>query len=221
MKNTFRFVGFFCLLICTLVTGWLQGSFTNRWGPRLDANRAADSLQRASLIEIGNWRLRREAPFAPDVLKMLQCPAHISRVYEHQQTGDLVTLTVIIGPPGPVSVHTPEICYSSRDYTLDGERRKVSVSNSQGVNHTFWDLPLKANSLDGTPLRVLYGWSSGTFWEAAQYPRFSYGGLPHLYKLQMAVSANSVSTSTGFDPARDFLNSFLPQLQPHLVEGSR
>ena len=220
MKTLLPFVCFSCVLISTLVTGWLHGSYSDRWGVRAEADRAAESLERASLPEVGNWRLRYETPFSPDIVKMLQCPAHMNRVYEHQQTGDLVTLSVLMGPPGPVSVHTPEICYSSRDYSIDGERRKISVGNTGEAVHTFWELPLKAANADGVPLRVFYGWSSGILWEAAQYPRFSYGGS-HLYKLQMAITANPSLKSRDFDPAQDFLNSFLPQLQPYLVDGSR
>jgi Protein of unknown function (DUF3485) len=220
MKTTFPVIGFVVLLTCTLGTGWLQGSLTNRWGTPRGANRAADSLPQVSLSGAGNWRVRHETPLSDDALKILQCPAHIGRVYEHQQTGDLVTLMVIIGPPGPVSVHTPDICYVGRDYAVDGDRRKVSIKNAESADHTFWDLPLK-NNVDGVPLRVLYGWSTGTQWEAATYPRIGYGGFSHLYKLQMSVITSPASKATGFDPAENFLESFLPQLQPYLVEASR
>jgi hypothetical protein len=215
-----RFIAFVVLLISTVGAGWLHGSFTNRWGLRRDASLAADLLQEASLSTVGNWRLHHDVPFTPDVLKMLQCPAHISRVYEHQQTGDRVIVTVIIGPPGPVSVHTPEICYPSRDYKLNGERRKIAVERPERKTDAFWEVPLRSN-IDGTVVRVIYGWSSGTYWEAARGPRYSYGALPHLYKLQVAVPVNAVAATTDFDPGQDFLKSFLPHLQPSLVEASR
>jgi hypothetical protein len=150
---------------------------------------------------------------------MLQCPAHLSGVYEHRQTGDVLTLAVIVGPPGPVAVHTPEVCYSSREYTITDERQRVSVKGPHG-DHTFWGLPLRANSLDASALRVLYGWSSGTIWEAADHPRFGYSGLPYLYKLQLAVTDQG-KDATDFDPALDFVAEFLVQLQPRLVEASR
>src|SRR5262245_50043300 len=224
MKTTFPVVGFVVLLMCTLGTGWLQGSLSNRWGAPRGANKAADALPRIGLSSAGNWRIRRESPISDDVLKILQCPAHISRVYEHQQTGDVIALTVIMGPPGPVSVHTPDICYVGRDYSVDGDRHRVSVKDAKGADHTFWELALKPNnktSLGVAPLRVLYGWTTGTQWQAADYPRLGYGGFSHLYKLQMSLTTNSASKTTGFDPAQDFLDSFLPQLQPYLVEASR
>jgi hypothetical protein len=97
----------------------------------------------------------------------------------------------------------------------------IPIKDSQGTNHAFWEVPLKANHLEGTELRVLYGWSSGANWEAAQYPRFGYGGLTHLYKLQIAGSPNQQLNTPDFDPLQDFLVKYLNQLKPFLVESSR
>ena len=221
MKKLRPAFGSLILLIVTLSAGWLHGSLSNRWGPRRDAKVAEDMLQRELAPEVGNWRMRQESPFEPEVLRILQCPAYISRVYEHQQTGDTVILMVIVGPPGPVSVHTPEVCYGSQDYTLDGERRLVPIKDTQGTNHAFWEIGLKSNNLEGKALRVIYGWSRGDGWEAAQRPRFGYGGLTHLYKLQLAVPVNQQPRGSDFDPSQDFLMNFLPQLKPFLVESSR
>jgi hypothetical protein len=206
-------------VVGTVAAGWSQGCQTNRWGPAPDAALAADRLSLPLPEQAGNWRLEQEVPFSDAVVRILQCPAHVSRVYVHEQTGDSATVAVIVGPPGPVAVHTPEICYSSRDYSIAAPRKETQVADSTGQSHAFWDLSLKANDLNANSLRVLYGWSSGSSWEAARHPRFGYGGLPHLYKLQVAVTSNS--EGTGFDPAEDFLTQFVAQLQPRLVAAAR
>jgi len=208
------------LLISTIATGLVQGRLTNRWGLRPDTQQAAARLNSPLSEIVGNWKFVEENRFSPEVVETLHCPAHISRVYQHQQTGDIVRVAVIVGPPGPVSVHTPEVCYSSREYSITGARVKATVEAS-GQKHVFWELPLKANDLHGGPLRVFYGWSTGSAWEAAEHPRFGYGGLPHLYKLQMSVTSEPASQATKFDLAKDFLSHFLPELQTHLVSASR
>lgn len=215
------------LLICataalagTVGVGWMQGQLTNRWGPRPDAQLAAEKLAAPLPDRVGNWRLEREEPFREEVIRVLQCPAHISRVYVHDQTGDVATVAVIVGPHGPVAVHTPEICYSSRDYTITGERKEAKIKATDGHEHAFWELTLNANDLDGGSLRVLYSWSTGTTWEAAERPRFSYGGVRHLYKLQLAVTEHRDAASE-FDPAQDFMTNFVAQLQPKLVAAHR
>jgi hypothetical protein len=131
----------------------------------------------------------------------------------------VATVAVLLGPPGPISVHTPEICYSSRDFSISGDRRTVSITGRGDSNHTFWELPLKTNNVHATPLRVMYAWSAGRQWEAAKHPRFGYGGLSHLYKLQVAVTKASLGTSSEFDAGRDFLDQFVEQLQPRLLES--
>jgi Protein of unknown function (DUF3485) len=220
MKPLSAFVAFLVLLAATLATGWLHGRLTNRWDVPVDSKFAADQLSVSLPSQAGNWKLLLEDKFSDEVVRVLQCPAHINRVYEHEQSGDVVNVAVIVGPPGPISVHTPEICYTSRDYTTTGERHKVSVADGGSASHTMWELPLKSND-HRKNLRVLYAWSTGTAWVAAEYPRFSYGGLPHLYKLQLSVITNPHSTSSEFDPGQDFLQHFLAQVQPQLVEATR
>jgi len=209
------------LLAATLGAGLVQGRLTNRWGVRPDARLAANQLAPKLPDEVGNWKVQQDVKFLPQVSRILQNPAYLNRVYVNQQTGDQVQIAVIVGHPGPVSVHTPEICYSAKDYTVSATRRKTSVAVGS-ASHDFWELPLKpTNPLIGSPLRVFYAWSTGVKWEAATHPRFGYGGLPHLYKLQMSVSAQPGSDLKQFDPAHDFLTSFLQQLQPRMVEASR
>jgi Protein of unknown function (DUF3485) len=221
MINLKALIGMAVLLVGTLVTGWLQGRLTNRWGVQPDMTLAAERLRLPSEHVVGNWRLKSETEFAPEVVRVLECPAHISRVYEHRQTGDEVTVGVMLGPPGPISVHTPEICYSSRDFTITGARKRITIEDASGKSHTLWELPLTGNGLDKSAMRVFYGWSTGTAWEAVAHPRFGFGGMPHLYKIQVAVTSRMASQATDFDPAHDFLSNFLVELQPQLVEAQR
>lgn len=219
--KTLPFFGLAVVLFGTVGVGWVQGRLSNRWGLRQDAEQAAERLRPRLPDEVGNWRLRSDDKLPAPVQRILQCPAYITRVYEHQQTGDVVNVAVLLGPPGPISVHTPEVCYSSREFTPDGERHRVTISTTDNRRHVLWHLPLKANNLDASSLRVFYGWSTGSVWGAAEHPRFSYGGLPHLYKLQVAVTDHPASTAIDFDAGQDFLECFLPQLQPQMVEAAR
>src|SRR5437764_2704974 len=173
--KTFPLAGFLILLVGTLGVGIVQGRITNRWGLRSDAEIAGDRLRPALPAEVGNWRMRSDEKLPDPVAAILQCNGAVSRVYEHQQTGDIVRLAVLLGPPGPISVHTPEVCYSSREYTAGGERRKTTITADDEKTHTLWQLALTANNLDSSSLRVFYGWSTGTVWEATARPRFCYG----------------------------------------------
>ncbi len=215
------------LLVSTIGAGVMHANMTHAWGSPRDKQLAAERLNSRKLKpQMGDWRFDRDVPFAPDVLDVLQQPAHLSKVYENMRTGDFVTVAVIAGHPGPVAVHTPEICYSSRDYQMGGDRSRQEVQAS-GRSHSFWKIGFEAKNPGDLPLTVLYAWSTGTTWEAAERPRYSYGGLSHLYKIQVAVtSPNPTAPSSGsadaaYEPAADFLSHFLGQLQPLLVESDR
>ena len=217
----FPLIGFLVLILGTLGVGIVHGRLSNRWGLQANAELASQRLQPPLPETVGNWRMRHEDKLPSAVTAILQCPAYVVRVYEHQQTGDVVNVAVLLGPPGPISVHTPEVCYSSREYTPDGERRKTTVKDENDREHTLWQLPLNSNNLNASSLRVFYGWSTGTTWEAVEYPRFCFGSLPHLYKLQVAVTDHPSSAAIEFDSGQDFLACFLPQLQSRLVEAVR
>jgi hypothetical protein len=220
MKQLLAAIGLLVLLAGTLGAGWLHGNMTNRWGIHPDSNLAAARLRQPLPERVGHWKLRREAELEKAVIRMLRCPASISRVYEHEQTGDVISVAVLLGPPGPISVHTPEICYSSHNYTVTSARERTTLTDATGDEHSLWEVRMKSNSVDGARLRVLYAWTTGNKWLAAEHPRFGYGGVPHLYKVQLASNSSPGDSLEEFDPAQDFLRSFLVQLEPKLVDSA-
>lgn len=210
----------FLLAVATLAAGWMHDSMTNRWGPRGSLRTAGERLARPLPERVGNWQLRRENEIGEDVTRILQCPAYVSRTYEHVETGDVVLVALLLGPAGPIAVHTPEVCYSSNDYSMASERKETAITDSSGGSHAFWEVTAKSKGIDKPSLRVLYGWSRGTNWEAATWPRFAYGGAPYLYKLQLASPVQRSDAPADFDPCQDFLSQFLAQSQAQLIDPS-
>ena len=151
-----------------------------------------------------------DRPLAEAAREVLQCSGYVSRSYAHRLTGDLVNMVLLVGPAGPTAVHTPDVCYSSQDYTQTGPREVVQVkAASSGQTGSFWMLKLRPNSLEAKPLTSYYAWSDGQRWEATENPRLTFGGKPMLYKLQLAASTPPTSDSSKPDPGRLFLQSFL------------
>jgi hypothetical protein len=220
MKQLLLMIGVAALLAGTAAAGWLHGQLTNRWGHHPDSNLAAARLRQPLPVRVGHWTLERETELEPEVIRLLQCPASISRVYSHNQTGDRISVAVLLGPPGPISVHTPEICYSSHDYSITSERELATLKDVAGDEHSFWQVTFKSNGLDNARLRVLYAWTTGNRWAAAERPRFGYGGVKHLYKIQLASNTQPGDSLEEFDPAKDFLGQFLMQLHPRLVDSA-
>jgi hypothetical protein len=203
------------VLCGTLWGGWLQGRMATRWGADVLLASAAQRLKQPLSEQHGNWRLLNETPFSADVARMLQCPAHIHRSYVHQQTGEEVIVSVIIGPPGPMAAHTPEICYSSQDFSLLGDRSPVTIVDRQEREHSLWQVSMEPHNVMRGTQRVLYGWGTGNKWSAKTDARFAYAGEPYLYKIQLAGPLSAPDDE--FKPCEDFLGSFLPEIQNLLV----
>ena len=96
------------LLISTLVHGWLSG----RWYVAKDLYQAGEKLEELPK-QIGAWQQIESNGLDDSVAEMLQCYGSIVREYRHGDTGEQVTVALLLGPRGPIAVHTPDICYSS------------------------------------------------------------------------------------------------------------
>jgi hypothetical protein len=194
----------------TLVSGLVYGRWTHRWGPTASLEAAADRVQ-ALPKQLGVWRLIDERPMSDQIIQMLQCAGHVNRVYVNQNDGTTVRVAIIAGPPGPTAVHTPEICYSSRDYAITGDREKRFFKSGDKGTHSLWATTFESTDVTRDQLRVYYGWSTGKEWEASRSPRFEFGGSPLLYKIQVAAEVVPSPDDEIPDPCQDFINKLLSE----------
>ena len=124
-----------------------------------------------------------------------------SRQYENRKTGEIVTVAVLLGPAGPISVHTPDVCYSSQDYTVLGAPEQTRFGGGEGSQDELWSTSLRSTSLTAGNLRVYYGWSTGGPWSAPGDARFAFAGQPYLYKIQVAGPLPSPIDEKTFGPS--------------------
>jgi len=203
----------------TAFFGVLHGSLTDRWGSQEDTQRIADRL-RDFPAELGSWTMAETLDLSPTVQEMLQCRGFINRQYVHQVSGQAVSVFVVLGPTGPISVHTPDVCYSSVQYRVLGSRQAVTIQDAGGGRTEFWAATLESTRMDKSLLRVHYAWSSDGRWTAPENPRFSCAGLPYLLKIQVAASLPAGSDPAQNDPGEDFLEDFIPVFIQHVFAST-
>src|SRR5262245_34216385 len=104
---------------------------------------AAKRLERPMPERIGHWVLSKRDELNSDVKETLHCAGYVWHNYEHVETGDRVSVFVVLGPHGPISVHTPEICYSSTNHQAQGERHVQRIDDAKGNKHQLWELNFK------------------------------------------------------------------------------
>lgn len=210
------------LMGATLGSGWLHGRVANRWGQSSALQTAASRLTGALPERLDAWQLVKTPELEEGVGDVLQCAAYLHGVYTNDQTGDTIDVALVAGPAGPISVHTPEICYSAQNYDIAGDRQAIVIEDNSGRSHTLWQVFANSREASRPNLRVLYAWSRGAEWEAVGGPRFAYAGLPVLYKLQVAGPPDDRSAADpASDPCRKFLSQFLAHIQARLISTSR
>ncbi len=203
------FLPLLLLLAVTIGSGIASGRFDHRWGPSVDL---VDAGQRLDQLpeQFGNWHRQAVRPISAGVIEMLQCSGSLHHVYRNHETGDVVSLAMFVGPPGPMSVHTPQVCYTLAGHRLLQDGRQFKLRESDPPEEQFWGTTFKANSLEGGFLRVAHAWNAGNGWRAPERPRLTFGGAAKLYKVQVATSVATQAELAEHDPCRDFLRDFVP-----------
>lgn len=192
-----------CGLAIVLASGAIAGRYSQRWGPADDLAALGDHL--ATLpVAFGDWRLEADETISDGTVEMLQCAGYINRRYSNRVSGQVISMAILVGPAGPIAVHTPEICFSSRAYELRDERLVVRLPHPPDPPHTFWVVDFIEHENRDSGLRVYYAWSSGEQWTASESPRLGFAGAPWLLKIQLACQ---LPESGGRDAGRDFLEA--------------
>jgi hypothetical protein len=209
-KTPIRFAAYAgAALAITVATGLVYGKWTQRWGPTPSLTKAAERVDQLPK-QLGPWGMTAEYAVPDLVIETLQSAAHVHRTYANSETGEIVHVALIVGPSGPTSVHTPEICFSSKAYSIQEprEERLFDPAPEGGVN-SLWSLLFRSPQVGAGVLLVYYGWSTGGAWTASNSPRFEFGGRPLLYKIQISAELGPVEVSKKSDSCQRFFESLL------------
>lgn len=196
----------FCVAL-TVLSGVLRGVVDQRWGMSEGMQEAALRVE-ALPEQIGKWKAAHIAPLDDDAAEMLRCAGSTVRSYIHPQTGESVSLIFLVGPAGPLAIHTPEVCYGSSNFTTVEARKRKIIKDVNGDEHPFSYITFAENKVGKQLQRVYYAWNRGGEWVAPDSPRTSFAGVPMLYKVQIAT--NAVGGEAEMDAAEKFLRDSLP-----------
>lgn len=179
---------------------------------------AGDRINRLP-TRIGHWRMAKSEPLDDDAIRMLRCTTHENRVYVDDQTGEVVSVILMAGIPGPLIAHTPEICYSSLDFEIIESAHPETIRGAGDRGDVLNEVTFRSRDVAVEKQRVFYGWRKVQGpWLAPSNPRLSLGGEPMLYKLQLAakVPMELPQDQSASDTARRFLVDLLPALETSL-----
>lgn len=193
--------------------GLAEGIWTNRWTRSFAIDEAAARFATVP-ANVGEWESRSEEMDPRQVVKA-ELSGWMIRHYKHRTKGTTLTVVLVCGRAGPISLHTPDVCFVGSGYTL----------LSPPTPHTLaFDRPAIFNvarfrvGVDGLAdyRRTYWGWSADGDWSAPTSPRIAFARAPALYKLYVVRPMNRGDEPLTEDPAQEFLRLFLEQLREYL-----
>lgn len=206
-------------IVIIVASGYVHGVWSFRWSAAREVHEAAEKLARVPM-QIGDWS-GTDTPLDDRQIRIARIDASVSRRYVNTKTGQVVSILLVCGRPGPISVHTPDVCYAGAGFEVMGDRAKVSVDYGVPKPAEFWEIRVdKTAAGQNDSLAIDFGWSSGGAWTApAVDARLRFAGYPVLYKMYVIRDRPRPEISRGSDPGVDFLKAMLPQLQ-QILDGS-
>jgi Protein of unknown function (DUF3485) len=195
-------------LLAILGSGAVHGLLTDRWQTSPEPAKRAARLDLVPYT-LGDWVGQ---DIETDSRQVGPVAGFLHRRYLNRQTGAGVTVFMVCGRPGPVCIHTPDVCYRASGYEiLSQEKQKLPPDLDHGE---FWTANLrKTSSTEDYRLRIFWSWTDGSEWSTPESPRLTFARRAVLFKLYLIREMNDRSESPDSEPCWDLFRQFLPEWQ--------
>jgi exosortase len=220
MKSTARprltaltFVG----VAIVIATGAVTGRWTHRWTTSDELKLAVARLDGVPQT-IGDW-VGSEEQVNPQDLIAADLQGCVVRRYENRRNGRKIGVMLVCGRPGPVAVHTPDVCYPSNGYKMDQDqpdtivlKPKSGLIESQFLAARF----RREHAVTSEGLRIFWSWSASGNWTVPRSTRLEFAGHPFLYKLYVISTSAGEQDQIGAPWQKEFIERFLVELDKRL-----
>src|SRR5262245_41016947 len=140
-----------------VAAGLVHGFWTDRWGVDKAVAAAADSLDRVPRT-LGDWQaepLEGDQSGAPGLAGQLYLR------YVNRLTRESVSVALVCGRPGPVCIHTPDVCYAASGHTV-GKISQQEVKLDKATARLFTAEASKVQAAEQMRLRIFWCWFDGS-----------------------------------------------------------
>jgi hypothetical protein len=122
---------------------------------------------------------------------------------------------MVCGRGGPISVHTPDVCYAGAGYRQVNDEKLTDLELGGDGTHTFRSLRFGLPGGESpTQLEILWAWSEdGREWTAPDNARLTLARLPALYKLYVVREFLPGTRAESSGVCEEFLRQALPEVR--------
>jgi hypothetical protein len=200
------------ILAAVVTSGVVQGVWTNRWVSTAALDRATARMAELPL-NVGEWE-GQAGSLEDRQLQLADASGHLLRRYVNRRTGDVVSVLLLCGRPGPMAVHTPDVCFGGMG--LQPVKAPAKHAGPAGTGD-LWVTVFKKDVPSGAEyMRIFHGWNAAGTWEAADNPRSRYARQPALFKLYVTRQLPRADEPLEGAPELNFLQAWLPAAQQGL-----
>ena len=188
----------------------VNGSWTGRWKTSDRTSQAVARLELLPRTIAGTWE-SKPIGISDRALKVARIDGYIARRYEDHRTGAAVTVLAVCGQPGPIAVHTPDVCFTSTGYEKLSQNpvRFTFGDHSEQAADFTWGIFRRPDAPTEQQLNVYWAWSADGNWQSPANPRLHFAGEPFLYKVYV-LADSSPNEDLGEQRAfKEFMNQFL------------
>ncbi len=204
-------------LSAVIVSGLVHGVWTGRWELTDEPAASAARLQSVAR-ELDDWQGHVDEA---DVKQLGGISGYLSRRYTNRSNGSVVTVFLVCGRPGPVSIHPPDVCYRASGYQVSAPTKYTAPADDSAPPAEFRTaLMVKARSADRTHLRVFWSWNATGTWMVPDDPRMTFAPYPALFKLYLIREMSNPDEPVPDDACIDLMRQLLPELQRRLFAQS-
>src|SRR5262245_1424664 len=191
-------------IAAVIVCGAVHGYWSGRWD---SAVRTPDSAARMESValELGDWQGQ---PMESKARPGEGITGELYRRYVHRYSGEAVTVFLVCGPAGPVSIHPPTACYAAGGYKI-ASQGKVTLPAGPTPDEFKTARMVKARSAEQTCLRIFWSWSATGAWQTPEDPRLPFARQPVLYKLYVIRELAHPDDPLDGDPCIDLMHHLL------------
>ena len=190
------------LVFAAVAHGWR----TDRWGASGDLAAAAAALEGVPM-KIGAWEAAT-VELSAEQVKAARLAGVTARKYTHRYTGSEITVIIACGRPGPIAVHTPDVCYQGAGYVMGNQK-----AEPLGDGNTAWASDFTKGGAQPLTLRIRWAWSIGGSWSASESPRVEFARAHVLYKMYLIRTVSPGNSEKDQQQEHEFDAEFLSGLQ--------
>lgn len=205
-----------------LLSGVGHGLWTGRWKEPAALAGAVDRLEGIPLT-LGDWQGQTADALDPKILARAGFSGALTRRYVNRRDGSEAMVLLVCGPPGPIAVHSPEICMAGAGY----EAMAATDTLRARYGAPARDAQFKAAAFRrpgpalSARLIVFWSWSATGTWATPDYPRLAFASHPVLYKLYVSHQTTRDDGPLASDPCLGLLQGLLPALEASLFSDRR